>query len=130
MTATNKLLKKLPKELSVVTFVNSGSEANDMAMQMAEIHTRKKRMICFDGAYHGITSKCISISPYKWSPNHQKEDNVTIAETPCFYRGQFKDSKTPVEDYMNYFKDIVPEDTSAFICEYMQSCGGQIIPPK
>ena len=59
MTATNKLLKKLPKELSVVTFVNSGSEANDIAMQMAEIHTGKKRVICFDGAYHGITSKCI-----------------------------------------------------------------------
>ena len=35
MTATNKLLKKLPKELSVVTFVNSGSEANDIAMMMA-----------------------------------------------------------------------------------------------
>ena len=59
MTATHKLLKKLPKELSVVTFVNSGSEANDIAMQMAEIHTQKKRVICFDGAYHGITSKCI-----------------------------------------------------------------------
>ena len=59
MTATHKLLKKLPKELSVVTFVNSGSEANDLAMQMADIHTQKKRIICFDGAYHGITSRCI-----------------------------------------------------------------------
>jgi 4-aminobutyrate aminotransferase-like enzyme len=35
MTATNKLLKKLPKELCVITFVNSGSEANDLALQMA-----------------------------------------------------------------------------------------------
>ena len=67
MTATNKLLKRLPKELSVVTFVNSGSEANDLAMQMAEVYTRKKKMICFDGAYHGITSKCIEVSPYKWN---------------------------------------------------------------
>ena len=67
MTATNKLLNKLPKELSVVTFVNSGSEANDLAMQMAEVYTRKKRMICFDGAYHGVTSKCIEVSPYKWN---------------------------------------------------------------
>jgi 4-aminobutyrate aminotransferase-like enzyme len=59
MTATNKLLKRLPKELCVVTFVNSGSEANDLAMQMAEIHTKRNNVICFDGAYHGITKKCI-----------------------------------------------------------------------
>jgi ethanolamine-phosphate phospho-lyase len=130
MTATYKLLKKLPKELNVVTFVNSGSEANDLAMQMAEIHTQKKRIICFDGAYHGITSKCIEISPYKWSEHYKKPDHVTIAATPCFYRGQFRNSENPVEDYMNYFKDIITEDTSTFICEYMQSCGGQIIPPK
>lgn len=31
---------------------------------------------------------------------------------------------------MKYFKDIVPEDASSFICEFMQSCGGQVIPPK
>lgn len=47
LTATHKLLKKLPKELNVVTFVNSGSEANDIAMQMAEVHTKKKGIICF-----------------------------------------------------------------------------------
>jgi 4-aminobutyrate aminotransferase-like enzyme len=35
MNATHKLLKRFPKELSVVTFVNSGSEANDLALQMA-----------------------------------------------------------------------------------------------
>lgn len=31
---------------------------------------------------------------------------------------------------MNYFKDVITEETSTFICEFMQSCGGQIIPPK
>lgn len=55
---------------------------------------------------------------------------MTIAAVPCFYRGPFKDSKNPVEDYMEYFKSIISDDTSSFICEYMQSCGGQIIPPK
>lgn len=59
MTCVNNLLSKLPKKLSVVTFVNSGSEANDLAMQMAEIHTGRRKVICFDGAYHGITGKCM-----------------------------------------------------------------------
>jgi len=67
MQATHKLLKKFPKELSVVTFVNSGSEANDLAMQMAEVHTKRKGVICLDGAYHGITRAATEVSPYKWS---------------------------------------------------------------
>lgn len=130
MTATHKLLKTLPPELSVVTFVNSGSEANDIAMQMAEVHTRKRKVICFDGAYHGITTKCVEVSPYKWNEQYPKPENTIVADVPCFYRGKFRDSEKPVEDYSNYFKDLITEDTSAFICEYMQSCGGQIIPPK
>ena len=45
METTYKLLKKLPKDLCVVTYVNSGSEANDQALQMAQIHTRRKGVI-------------------------------------------------------------------------------------
>lgn len=45
METTHKLLKKLPKDLCVVTYVNSGSEANDQALQMAQIHTRRKGVI-------------------------------------------------------------------------------------
>jgi len=96
MTATQKILKKLPKELCVVTFVNSGSEANDLAMQMAEFHTGKKGAICFDGAYHGVTGKCMEVSPYKWNGNYKKPEHITIAETPCTYRGKFKDCQNPV----------------------------------
>lgn len=65
--ATEKLLKKLPEKLSVVTYINSGSEANDLAMQMAYFHTKKRKVICLDNAYHGITKACMDISPYKWT---------------------------------------------------------------
>lgn len=47
MTATSKLLKRLPKELCCVTFVNTGSEANDLALQMAEMHTKRRGVVCF-----------------------------------------------------------------------------------
>jgi ethanolamine-phosphate phospho-lyase len=72
MEATEKLLSTLPKELCVVTFTNSGSEANDLALQMAEIHTSKKGIICLEGAYHGITRSCHQISPYKWNRDSSK----------------------------------------------------------
>lgn len=99
-------------------------------MQMAAFHTNKQRVICFDGAYHGITASTMAVSPYKWKEHYKKPDYITVADTPCFYRGKFKNSATPVEDYMQYFETVVTEDSSTFICEFMQSCGGQIIPPK
>lgn len=59
MEATHKILAKFPPQLCVITFMNSGSEANDLAMQMAQIHTKKKGIICLEGAYHGITKACM-----------------------------------------------------------------------
>lgn len=87
LEATRKILKRFPPELCVVTFANSGSEANDLAMQMAEIHSKKNGIICLDGAYHGITKSCQEVSPYKWNQFIKKADHVKVAASPCTYRG-------------------------------------------
>ena len=60
-----KLTAKLPKPLSVCHFVNSGSEANELALRMAATVTGNNNTIVLDHAYHGNTSSLISISPYK-----------------------------------------------------------------
>lgn len=99
MEATHKLLKKFPPELSVVTFVNSGSEANDLALQMAEIHTGKKGIICLEGAYHGITKSCQEISPYKWNEQISPPAHVKVAKSPCTYRGFLAESPEPETEY-------------------------------
>ena len=39
----------------VVYFVNSGSEANDLAMMMARLHTGTYDLISFRNAYHGMS---------------------------------------------------------------------------
>ena len=65
----SKLLETLPPELDTVYFVNSGSEANDLALRMARDHTtaaRPKDVIVLDSAYHGHTQSIMDISPYKW----------------------------------------------------------------
>jgi 4-aminobutyrate aminotransferase-like enzyme len=87
MEATEKLLRKFPPELSVVTFCNSGSEANDLALQMAEIRTGRRGVICLEGAYHGVTRATMEISPYKWNEKYPRPNHVTIAKSPCTYRG-------------------------------------------
>ena len=62
-----KLTAKLPKPLSVCHFVNSGSEANELALRMAAAVTGNNNTIVLDHAYHGNTSSLINISPYKFN---------------------------------------------------------------
>ena len=51
-----RLLSHFPKELCVVFFVNSGSEANDLALRLARTHTQHHDAIVVDHAYHGHTN--------------------------------------------------------------------------
>lgn len=123
------MLAKFPPELCVITFCNSGSEANDLAMQMAEIYTGKRGVICLEAAYHGITRSTMDVSPYKWNHNYPKPAHVTVAKSPCTYRGALAGAKDSKE-YAAYLDSIINEDTGAFISELMQSCAGQVIPFK
>ena len=52
-----------PLLAQVVYFVNSGSEANDMAMMMARAYTGHSDMICLRNAYHGARPPLTSCSP-------------------------------------------------------------------
>ena len=62
--ATN-LTATLPESLSVCIFVNSGSEANELALRLARAHTKARDLIVLEHAYHGNTTTLIDISPYK-----------------------------------------------------------------
>ncbi|HXQ74236.1 MAG TPA: aminotransferase class III-fold pyridoxal phosphate-dependent enzyme, partial [Pyrinomonadaceae bacterium] len=55
----------LPDPLSVCYFVNSGSEANELALRLARAHTKARDLIVLEHAYHGNTTTMIAISPYK-----------------------------------------------------------------
>lgn len=55
----------LPAPLSVCFFVNSGSEANELALRLARAHTKARELIVLDRAYHGHTTTLTDISPYK-----------------------------------------------------------------
>lgn len=58
-----------------VFFVNSGSEANDLALQLSRAYTKKHDVVVLDSAYHGHTTTMIDMSPYK---HHQ------VRHTPVF----------------------------------------------
>ena len=87
-----RLAAKMPDPLSVCYFVNSGSEANDLALRLAFAHTGRRDIAVLDGAYHGHLSSLIAISPYKFdgpggagAPSY-----VHKALVPDVYRGRFR----------------------------------------
>lgn len=48
--------------MQVVYFVNSGTEANDLAMLMARLYTGSLGMISLRNAYHGGSSSTIALT--------------------------------------------------------------------
>ncbi|MBW1889696.1 MAG: aminotransferase class III-fold pyridoxal phosphate-dependent enzyme [Deltaproteobacteria bacterium] len=135
---TQRLLATFPDPLSVCFFVCTGSEANELAFRMARTFTGQKDIISLDGAYHGNTNLLIDISPYKHGGPGGKGAPpwVKTVVMPDGYRGPHKgtDPVTAVA-YAAYVKDAVDQITaegrgvSAFICESILGCGGQVVLP-
>ncbi|XP_069781509.1 ethanolamine-phosphate phospho-lyase-like isoform X2 [Narcine bancroftii] len=132
-----KLTETLPPQLSVCYFVNSGSEANDLALRLARQYTGHDDIITLNHAYHGHVTSLIDISPYKFHKLHAgQKEFVHVAPSPDIYRGKYKeDHPDPASAYADEVKVLIQEakkkgrKMAAFIAESMQSCGGQIIPP-
>lgn len=87
-----ELVELLPENLSRVYFVNSGSEANELALRMARAHTGRKDVVVVEGAYHGHTSSLVDISPYKFDgPGGAGSRSwVHTVTMPDSYRGMFR----------------------------------------
>jgi 4-aminobutyrate aminotransferase-like enzyme/Ser/Thr protein kinase RdoA (MazF antagonist) len=64
----DRLTAILPGELSVVMFVNSGSEANDVAIQIARAVTGNRGAVITEHAYHGTTAATAALSPEELGP--------------------------------------------------------------
>lgn len=53
-----------------VFFCNSGTEADMFAVRVARAVTRKNKVVCFTGAFHGTYDGFLGISTYSDDPNH------------------------------------------------------------
>ncbi|XP_020816557.1 alanine--glyoxylate aminotransferase 2, mitochondrial isoform X1 [Drosophila serrata] len=59
-----RLVAKFPGNLKSVCFVNSGSEANDLAMLMARLHTGNQDILSFRNAYHGMSPYTMGLTAH------------------------------------------------------------------
>ncbi len=88
-----RLVQTLPDPLSVVYFVCSGSEANELALRMARTHTGREDVLVLEGAYHGNTSNLVAMSPYKFDgPGGEGAPSwVHKIPMPDPYRGLYRE---------------------------------------
>lgn len=135
----DKILSKMPESLEVCFFVNSGTEANELALRLARAHTGGKDMITPDHGYHGNTTGAIDISAYKFNAKDGvgQPDWVQLVEVADEYRGSYqRDDAQRAEKYANLVDaainniDARSGRLAGFIAETFPSVGGQIIPPE
>jgi len=131
-----RLCATMPERLSVCWFVNSGSEANELALRLARTHTRSRETIVVDVGYHGNTTSLIEISPYKHAGpgGSGPPPYVHTAIMPDVYRGLYKkDDPDAGRKYARHVAELIERMEShpgAFICESILSCGGQVVLPE
>ena len=133
-----RLCATLPEPLKVCFFVNSGSEANELALRLAKNHTKNNDFIVIDGAYHGSTGNLIDLSSYKHDGPGGKgtPEYVHKVDLPDTYRGKYRGFNSESGNrYALEVKNLLDEMNSnnrkaaAFICESLLGCGGQIVLP-
>jgi len=134
----DRLCAMLPDPLRVCFFVNSGSEANELALRLARAFTGSRETIVVDAGYHGNTTSLVEISPYKFDGpgGSGAAPHIHKVPTPDVYRGLYR---RPARDTGALYASHVGEavDTivrggrrpGAFIAESILSCAGQIVLP-
>ncbi|HMA25800.1 MAG TPA: aminotransferase class III-fold pyridoxal phosphate-dependent enzyme, partial [Gemmatimonadaceae bacterium] len=134
----DRLLATLPPSLDVCYFVNSASEANELALRLTRAYTGRRDMIVLEAAYHGNTTSLIDISPYKHAGpgGSGAPDWVHVAPLPDDYRGAFRRSDPAGgEKYARQVGELIDatrargRQLAGFIAETCPSVGGQLIFP-
>jgi alanine-glyoxylate transaminase / (R)-3-amino-2-methylpropionate-pyruvate transaminase len=130
-----QLAAKMPGDLKVCYFVNSGSEANDLALLMARAYTGNFDVLALRNCYHGGSMSTMGLTSHStWKFNVPHSFGVHHAITPDPYRGPW--GRTDAAAGKNYAADVKslidyasPGQVAAFIAESIQGVGGVVVFP-
>src|SRR4029450_1538993 len=131
-----KLAAKMPGDLAVCYFVNSGSEANYLALLMARAFTGNYDVIALRNAYHGGNASGMSLTAQStWKYNVPHSFGVHHAIAPYPYRGPYgyddpDAGKKYADDVKNLIDYATPGKVAAFIAESIQGVGGFVEFPQ
>jgi 4-aminobutyrate aminotransferase-like enzyme/Ser/Thr protein kinase RdoA (MazF antagonist) len=89
-----RLVATMPAGLDTVMFVNSGSEANDLAWRLATTATGGDAGLVTEWAYHGVTAAIADFSPSEWLRGERPPGVETVA-APNTFRGRYAEAPVP-----------------------------------
>ncbi len=128
----DRLASLFPEPLEVVFLVCSGSEANELALRLAKVHTGHQGIAGLEAGYHGNTAALIDASSYKCDGPGGKGPGtgVAFAPLPDVFRGLHRGADA-TERYLENLQTVLDQladecGLAAFIAESMPGCGGQI----
>jgi alanine-glyoxylate transaminase/(R)-3-amino-2-methylpropionate-pyruvate transaminase len=130
-----KLASRMPGKLKSIYFVNSGSEATDLALLMARAVTGSFDLIALRNGYHGGNLSAMGVtgqSTWKFNAPHSFGVHHAIAPDP--YRGQWgRTDREAGKKFAADVKSLIDYATSGrvagFIAESIQGVGGCVVFP-
>jgi alanine-glyoxylate transaminase/(R)-3-amino-2-methylpropionate-pyruvate transaminase len=130
------LAQKMPGDLSVCYFVNSGSEANDLALLMARLYTGNYDIIALRNGYHGGIASAMGLTAHStWKFNYPHNFGIHHAIAPDPYRGPWgRNEPDAGAKYAADIQDLIeyatPGRVAAFFAESIQGVGGAVVYPE
>ena len=125
-----KLASKMPSGLDVTYFVNSGSEANDLAITMARLFTGNYDVIAVRNGYHGGSPSSSGLtSLHTWKYPLPQSFGIHHTVNPDPYRSPFRGTpeeiaSQSVAEMRDLIKFSTPGRIAGFVAEPIQGVGG------
>ena len=132
------LVSTFPKDsgLGVCYFTSSGSEANELAMLMARLHTGNFDILALRNAYHGLSNQAMGLtSLHTWKYPYPHGLGVKHVPCPDRLRGPHGyDDPEAGAKYAEMVEEVICYETpgvvAGFIAEPIQGVGGTVeMPP-
>lgn len=131
----DRIAETLPAPLQSIFLVNSGSEAVELALQMARRYTGRRDVVALENSYHGWTTEVFELCTLPGDRPNWRSDLapwVHIADSPDWYRGPHG---TDVSRYLASLSDacVAAENNggvAAFVHEPILGSLGGVIPPE
>lgn len=133
---SQRLAELLPDPLDTVFLVNSGTEANDLALRLAWAHTGRREVVAVQEAYHGWSDATDAISTsVADNPNAltTRPDWVHTVAAPNSFRGQYRGAQVHryAEDAVQTIREMSAKGVppAAFLSEtFYGNAGGMALP--
>jgi 4-aminobutyrate aminotransferase-like enzyme len=83
------LVARMPGDIDTCIFTCTGSEANDLATQIARHVTGNQGMVVTEASYHGVSELTRRLSTDSYPPE-DRPDWLAVIEPPNLYRGPWR----------------------------------------